>query len=90
MSNTEKNILVLSRRDPLEAMRVAIFGHAVRLIFMGDPLTEEVMQSENAELLELAGIEPETTTADMAELLDHLDPTALAAAISQSDGVINI
>lgn len=94
MSNTEKSILVLSRRDPLEAMRVAagltIFGHNVRLVFMGEALTEDDMQSENAELLELAGIEPETTNADMADVLDHLEPAALASAISQSDGVINI
>lgn len=94
MSNTDKNILILSRRDPLEAMRVAagltIFGHAVRLVFMGKALSEEDMQSENAELLDLAGIEPETTNADMAELLDHLEPAALAEAITESDGVISI
>lgn len=94
MSNVDKNILVLSRRDPLEAMRVAagltIFGHTVRLVFMGEALSEEDMQSENAELLDLAGIEPETTSAEMAELLDHLEPKALAEAITQSDGVISI
>ncbi|NNE21907.1 MAG: hypothetical protein HKN11_04795 [Rhizobiales bacterium] len=94
MSNTEKNIMVLSRRDPLEAMRIAagltIFGHSVRLVFMGGALSEQEMQSEHAELLDLAGIEPETTNGQMAELLDHLKPAALAAAINESDGVISI
>lgn len=94
MSNTEKNILVLSRRDPQEAMRVAagltIFGHGVRLVFMGEALSEDDMQCENAELLDLAGIEPETTNTAMAELLDLLEPAALADAITASDGVISI
>lgn len=94
MSNTEKNLLVLSRRDPLEAMRVAagltIFGHKVRLVFMGEMLSDEVMESENADLLELSGIEPVTTNAEMADMLEHLSPASLADAMSQSDGVISI
>ena len=94
MSTTTKKILVLARRDPEEAMRVAagltIFGHGVRLVFMGQPLTDAVMQGANAELLELTDIEPETTIAAMSDMLDLLKPEALAAAISESDGVINI
>ena len=94
MSGVEKNILVLSRRDPVEAMRVAagltIFGHGVRLVFMGPKLTEEQMESENAELLELCEIEPETTNPAMSEMLDLLEPAALATAMAESDEVINI
>ena len=60
-----KKILVLARRDHLEAMRVAagltIFGHQLRLVFMSRQVSEEVATSEQAELLELSGIEPETT-----------------------------
>ena len=44
----------------------------------------------NAELLELTDIEPETTIAAMSDMLDLLDPAALATAICESDGVISI
>ncbi len=94
MSNAEKKLLVLSRRDPVEAMRVAagltIFGHNVSLIFMGAALSDEVMQHENADLLELTEIEPQTTNTEMADMLDHVDPAVLAAAIAECDGVISI
>jgi len=89
-----KNLLVLARRDHLEAMRVAagltIFGHGVRLIFMDRPVAEDVATSEHAELLELSDIAPETTVAEMAELLPFLDRTALWLAVLDSDGVISI
>ena len=89
-----KNILVLSRRDPVEAMRVAagmtIFGHQVRLVFMDKPVSEEVASSEQAELLELAGIEPETTVEAMAGMLPLLDEGALAEALGTADAVVNL
>jgi len=89
-----KQILVLSRRDPVEAMRVAagmtIFGHEVRLVFMDRPVSEEVATSEQAELLELAGIEPETTVTAMADMLPLLEQQDLADAISAADGVVNL
>ena len=87
-------ILVLARRDHLEAMRVAagltIFGHRVRLVFMDRPVTGEVATSEQAELLELAGIEPEATVASMAGMVPLLDRAALAAAIDGADLVVNL
>ena len=89
-----KNILVLSRRDPVEAMRVAagmtIFGHQVRLVFMDKPVSEEVASSEQAELLELAGIEPETTVEAMAGMLPLLDESAFAEALGTADAVVNL
>jgi hypothetical protein len=89
-----KKILVLSRRDPEEAMRVAagmtIFGHQVRLVFMDRPVSEDVATGEQAELLELAGIEPETTVAAMAEMLPVLEATDLADAIDAADSVVNL
>ncbi|MCB1759624.1 MAG: hypothetical protein KDI68_07550 [Gammaproteobacteria bacterium] len=92
--NGKKNILVLARRDHLEAMRVAagmtIFGHQVRLVFMAHPVTEETGGSEQAELLELAGIEPESTLSEMEGLLPLLDNAALAAAIEQAELVVNL
>jgi len=89
-----KQILVLARRDHLEAMRVAagftIFGHQVRLVFMDHPVTDAVAASEQAELLELSGIEPETTVAAMVGMLPVLDPAGLAGAIEAAQVVVNV
>lgn len=94
MTEFTKSILVLSRRDHREAMRVAagltIFGHQVRLVFMGKPLSEADVSGEQAELLELAEIEPETTIAALADELNCLDAPALGAAILSSDLVVNV
>ncbi|MCB1870484.1 MAG: hypothetical protein KDI49_00425 [Gammaproteobacteria bacterium] len=90
----QKSVLVLARRDHLEAMRVAagltIFGHQVRLIFMSQPVTEEIGTSDQAELLELSGIEPETTVAEMSAVLPLLDSGQLAAAINEAQQVVNL
>jgi len=94
MPTNNRKVLVLARRDPVEAMRVAagltIFGHDIRLIFMGQVLSEEIMASEHAELLELADIEPETTVQEMAEYMNVVAEPDLAKALQSSDGVINI
>ena len=90
----QKKILVLARRDHLEAMRVAagltIFGHQLRLVFMSRPVSEEVAASEQAELLELSGIEPETTLQAMQGLLPVLVPQELAQAMINADEVVNV
>ena len=94
MANEPKSILVLARRDHGEAMRVAagltIFGHAVQLVFMTEPVAETAANAELAELLELSEITPQTTVPDMAGELDLLDAKALGAAIAGSDRVINL
>jgi hypothetical protein len=94
MATERKSILVLARRDHGEAMRVAagltIFGHAVRLVFMTEPLAETEANAELAELLELSDITPETTLAAMADDLTLLDAKMLGAAIASSDRVINL
>lgn len=94
MATERKSILVLARRDHGEAMRVAagltIFGHAVRLVFMAEPVAETAANAELAELLELSDITPETTVPEMGSDLTLLDPAALGAAIAGSDRVINI
>ena len=91
---SEKNLLVLARRDHTEAMRVAagltIFGHRVSLVFMTGPVAETPGNSANAELLELAGIEPQTTVAAMADDLPLLDAAGLAAAITAADAVLSL
>ena len=89
-----KNILVLGRRDHTEAMRVAagltIFGHEVRLVFMTEPVADSEANAEQAELLELSDIEPETTVEEMAEDMPFLDVAALGKAITEADRVVNI
>jgi hypothetical protein len=89
-----KNILVMARRDHTEAMRVAagltIFGHAVRLVFMTEPVAETEANAEQAELLELSDIVPETTVAEMGGELALLDGDALGAAIVAADRVLNL
>jgi len=90
----KKSILVLGRRDHTEAMRVAagltIFGHTVRLVFMTEPVADTPENAEQAELLELSDIEPETTVAGMAGDLPYLDAGALGAAIAAANYVISI
>lgn len=89
-----RRLLVLARRDPAEAMRVAagltIFGHAVALVFLGEPLAETPENTAGAELLELAGIAPQTTLAAMADELPLLDTAGLAAAIASADAVLSL
>lgn len=90
----EKKILVLGRRDHTEAMRVAagltIFGHEVRLVFMTGPVADTEANAQQAELLELSDIVPETTVREMGEDLQLLDAAALGAAIAAADRVVNI
>lgn len=89
-----KSVLVLARRDQAEAMRVAagltIFGHRVRLVFMDRPLEENAETTEQAELLELADIMPETTVADELLPLPHVSISALVDAIMASDAVMSL
>jgi len=89
-----KSVLVLARDDHDEAMRVAagltIFGHRVRLVFMARPLSPAIGESDNAELLELAGITPETTIAQSGLELPLVDADGLGDAIARSDVVVNI
>lgn len=90
----EKHILVLARHDHAEAMRVAagltIFGHRVDLVFMTGPVAETPANAANAELLEMTGIEPQTTVAAMADDLPLLDAPALAERIVGADIVLSL
>lgn len=91
MADTIKSILLLARRDHAEAMRVAagltIFGHQVRLVFMDRPVADTPENAEQAELLELAEIVPETTV--QAEDLPRLDRSRLAEALMSTDVVMS-
>jgi hypothetical protein len=94
MKQGPKSILVLARRDNTEAMRVAaglsVTGHAVDLVFVGDPIAETEENAAMAELLEMSGIAPRTAIAEMAGELPFVDAAALARALAQSDAVINV
>ena len=85
-----KSILVLGRRDPTEAMRVAagltIFDHTPSVVFMV-PVPDTPENAEMAELLEFSDIESKTTVPDQS--LPHIGADALAAAILAADEVIN-
>jgi len=87
-----KQLLVLGRRNHTEAMRVAagltIFGHQVRLVFMTGPVEESAENAEQAELLELSDIVPQTTVAGTE--LERVEPAELAMVMVESDAVINI
>ncbi|PLX37631.1 MAG: hypothetical protein C0606_04925 [Hyphomicrobiales bacterium] len=94
MAGEKKSILVLARRDHTEAMRVAagltIFGHTVRLVFMTDVVAETEANAEQAELLELSDIVPETTVAAMGDQLALLSANELGAALTAADHVVSI
>lgn len=87
-------MMVLARKDNLEAMRVAagltIFGHEVTLIFAGEALNDSDYQSEQAELLDLADIEPVTTLPAMQEHLRVVDQKELCALMLKADTVLNV
>lgn len=93
-ASSEKKLLVLARHDHAEAMRVAagltIFGHRVGLVFMTGPVAETAENAANVELLELTGIEPQTTVAEMANDLPLLDAAALALAMINADIVLSL
>ena len=87
-----KVLVVLARHDHTEAMRVAagltIFGHAVRLIFMGGPVADTPENAVQAESLELADVLPETTVPDQG--LPYLDTAGLAAALATAEAVMSL
>ncbi len=90
MENT-KSILILGRRDPTEAMRVAagltIFNHTLNVVFLV-PVPDSPENTEMAELLEFSDVEAKTTVPDQS--LPHIGTDALAAAVLSADEVINI
>jgi hypothetical protein len=86
-----KSSLMLGRRDPTEAMRVAagltIFGHTPSVVFLV-PVPDTPENAEMAELLEFSDIESKTTVPDQS--LPYIGAEALAAAVLAADAIINI
>jgi hypothetical protein len=91
MSQT-KSILILGRRDPTEAMRVAagltIFGHQPSLVFTV-AVPETPKNEEMSELLEFSDVESKTTVIGDGAL-PEISAEALAIAMLEADAVINI
>lgn len=91
MSRT-KSILILGRRDPTEAMRVAagltIFGHLPSLVFTV-AVPETPQNEEMAELLDFSDVESKTTVVGDGAL-PVIDAEALAIAMLEADEIINI
>lgn len=91
MSQT-KSVLIIGRRDPTEAMRVAagltIFGHQPSIVFTV-AVPETPANEEMAELLEFSDVEAKTTVIG-GGALPEIGAEALATAILEADEVINI
>jgi len=90
--STTRSILILGRRDPTEAMRVAagltIYDHKPRIIFMV-PVPETPENTEMAELLEFSDVESQSTVS-VGSPLPQIGVKELASAILEADEVINI
>lgn len=100
-----KQLLVLARKDPAEAARVAagltIFGHEVSLVIMvpnakdakdaNDSPDSQTgsLNEEQLELLELADIEPVTTVPDLAQQFMLIDTKSLSDGIRSADAVLS-
>ncbi len=88
----EKTVVIIARRDPVEAMRVAagitVFGHHVSLVFAHGLLESSPEIMEGAELIELADVAPFSLFDDpeIPDLSAHL----FAGLLEKSDAVINV
>lgn len=72
------------------ASGLTIYGHLVSLIFMHRPLTENEINSEQAELLELAEIVPLTTVEAMQSQVQLIQPEELGKLLINADIVVSI
>ena len=87
-----KSVLVIARRDPLEAMRVAagitVFGHDVALVFAHGPLEIVHEMEEFAELIELAEIVPKSLHDDPE--VPRITGDDLCRLLERAEFVINV
>ena len=87
-----KSVLVVARRDPLEAMRVAagitVFGHRAELVFAHGPLEVVPAVEEIAELLDLAEISPRSLHDD--DEVPGISDDDFHALVESVDFVINV
>ena len=89
-----KNLLVLARRDPIVAMRVAagltIHDHQVQILFLceADLGTEEA--KEYLELLEFSEIVPKKILPSMGNQIECLDGLDASRLIEEADQTISL
>ena len=87
-----RSVLVVARRDPLEAMRVAagitVFGHHAELVFAHGPLEVVPAMEELAELLDLADISPKSLHA--GDEVPGISDDDFHALVESVDFVINV
>ena len=92
MDHCPKSVLVVARRDPLEAMRVAagitVFGHRAELVFAHGPLEVVPAMEELAELLDLADVSPRSLHDD--DEVPGISDDAFHALVESADFVINV
>ena len=85
-------VLVVARRDPLEAMRVAagitVFGHRTELVFAHGPLEVVPAMQELVELLDLAEISPRTLHDD--DEVPGISDDEFHELVASVDFVINV
>jgi len=88
----QKNVVVMARLDPVEAMRVAsgvtIFGHKVSLIFAHGILEVTPEVEEQAEMMDLAEVKPYSLFDDNE--VSHLDTQQLLTLLQSTEVVINV
>ena len=88
----EKTVVVIARRDPIEAMRVAagitVFGHHVSLVFAHGLLELSPETMEGAELIELADVAPFSLFDDPE--IPNLPAHSFASLLGKSDAIINV
>ena len=87
-----KSVLVVARRDPMEAMRVAagitVFGHRAELVFAHGPLDVVPEMEELAELLELADVSPQSLHDD--DEVPGISDSDFHCLVESVDFVINV
>ena len=87
-----KSVLVIARRDPLEAMRVAagitVFGHEVALVFAHGRLEVVPEMEQLAELIELAEISPKSLVDDPE--VPGISDREFHRLVEESEFVINV
>jgi len=89
---SEKNVVVLARHNPVEAMRVAagltIFDHKVTVVITEGPLEITDAVVEQAELLSLSEVDVHSLCDDPE--VPRIDDIDFCELISESDFVATI
>jgi len=94
MAMEEKRVLMLARRDPREAMRVAaglaVRGHNLEFYFLARPSQDENGRVVNREMLEVMEIPTYTVLPNMDDIASLKTTDDLSAAIASADHVLSI